>query len=249
MSTPSRLSVNVNAVAFLRNRRDLPWPSVTHLASRALSAGAKGITVHPRPDERHIRRSDVDDLTALIRDQFAGKELCLEGYPAAEFMDLLVRSRPDQVLFVPDDPAQSTSDHGWRFDADTAHLAEAVAAAHDLQIAVSLFCDPDPSAPAQAARLGADRIEIYTGPYGGAYDDDEGAAAELDRVVATAEAARAAGLGVNAGHDLTIANIPVLIERAPYIREMSIGHAFTADALEHGFEASVRRFRDAMGEL
>ncbi len=164
-------------------------------------------------------------------------------------MALLERIRPDQVLFVPDDPEQSTSDHGWRFDADTGPLVDAIDAARGWGIAVSLFCDPDPTAPARAAELGAERIEIYTGPYGGAHDDPARAAAELDRVVATAEAAHAAHLGVNAGHDLTVDNIPALIARAPFIREMSIGHGFTADALTHGFAESVQRFRRAMGEL
>ncbi|ADZ69830.1 pyridoxine 5'-phosphate synthase [Polymorphum gilvum] len=247
--TASRLSVNVNAVAMLRNRRNLPWPSVTGLAAIALEAGAKGITVHPRPDERHIRRSDVYDLAELIEDRFPHKELCLEGYPAPDFLKLVEEARPDQVLFVPDAPEQSTSDHGWRFDTDAGPLAEAIAAARDWSVAVSLFLDPDPTLPEGAAAIGAERIEIYTGPYGACYDDPAAAARELDRIVATAEAARAAGLGVNAGHDLTVDNIPALIARAPFIREMSIGHGFTADALIYGFAESVRRFRHAMGEI
>jgi pyridoxine 5-phosphate synthase len=249
MSAVSRLSVNVNAVAMLRNRRDLPWPSVTGLAAIAMEAGAKGITVHPRPDERHIRKSDVFDLAELIEDRFPNKELCLEGYPAPEFMKLVEEARPEQVLFVPDDPDQTTSDHGWNFSGDTSALEDAIAAAKDWAVTVSLFCDPDPAAPEHAARLGAERIEIYTGPYGACHDDPARAAKELGKIVATAEAARAEGLGVNAGHDLTVDNIPPLMARAPFIREMSIGHGFTADALIHGFAESVRRFRQAMGEL
>ncbi|PVB61690.1 pyridoxine 5'-phosphate synthase [Labrenzia sp. 011] len=249
MSVVSRLSVNVNAVAMLRNRRDLPWPSVTGLAAIAMEAGAKGITVHPRPDERHIRRSDVFDLAELIEDRFPHKELCLEGYPAPDFLKLVEEARPEQVLFVPDDPEQSTSDHGWNFARDTGALETAMAAAKEWAVTVSLFCDPDPNAAEHAARLGAERIEIYTGPYGACYDDPAGAAKELDKVVATAEAARACDLGVNAGHDLTVDNIPALLARAPFIREMSIGHGFTADALIHGFAESVNRFRKSMGEL
>jgi len=249
MTTVSRLSVNVNAVAMLRNRRDLPWPSVTGLATLAMEAGAKGITVHPRPDERHIRKTDVHDLAELIEDRFPNKELCLEGYPSPDFMELVEAARPDQVLFVPDDPDQTTSDHGWQFGKDTSELEAAIAKAKDLAVTVSLFCDPDPQAPAHAARLGAERIEIYTGPYGACYDSPDQAAKELDKIVATAEAARAAGLGVNAGHDLTVENIPALIARAPFIREMSIGHGFTADALNYGFAGSVTRFRKALGEL
>lgn len=249
MSAPSRLSVNVNAVAALRNRRDLPWPSVTGLAAIALEAGAKGITVHPRPDERHIRATDVFELAEMLEDQFPHKELCLEGYPTAGFLELVDKARPDQVLFVPDDPEQSTSDHGWSFNGDLGALKEGIAMAKEYAVTVSLFLDPDPHLPEEAAKLGAERIEIYTGPYGACFDDEDAAIHELAKVVATAEAARAAGLGVNAGHDLTVDNIPALIAEAPFIREMSIGHGFTADALIFGFADSVRRFRHAMGEI
>ena len=249
MVSVSRLSVNVNAVAMLRNRRALPWPSVTGLAATAMQAGAKGITVHPRPDERHIRKSDVYDLAELIENQFANKELCLEGYPSEDFLRLVEEARPEQVLFVPDDPDQSTSDHGWDFSGDTGLLETAIAAAKEWSVTVSLFCDPDPADPEHAANLGAERIEIYTGPYGACHDDPDKAGKELDRIAATAEAARTRGLGVNAGHDLTVENIPPLLARAPFIREMSIGHGFTAEALIYGFTESVHRFRRSMGEL
>ncbi|WP_306142889.1 pyridoxine 5'-phosphate synthase [Roseibium sp. MMSF_3412] len=249
MSAVSRLSVNVNAIAMLRNRRDLPWPSVTGLAAIAMEAGAKGITVHPRPDERHIRKGDVFDLAELIEDRFPNKELCLEGYPSEDFMRLVEEARPEQVLFVPDDPEQSTSDHGWDFSGDIGLLETAIAASKEWAISVSLFCDPDPAVPEHAARVGAERIEIYTGPYGACYDDKVTAERELDRIALTASAARECGLGVNAGHDLTVENIPALIARAPFIREMSIGHGFTAEALIYGFAESVKRFRKAMGEV
>ncbi|WP_420333197.1 pyridoxine 5'-phosphate synthase [Roseibium sp.] len=249
MSAVSRLSVNVNAIAMLRNRRDLPWPSVTGLAAIAMEAGAKGITVHPRPDERHIRKGDVFDLAELIEDRFPNKELCLEGYPSEDFMRLVEQARPEQVLFVPDDPEQTTSDHGWDFSGDIGLLETAIAASKEWAISVSLFCDPDPAAPEHAARVGAERIEIYTGPYGACYDDKVTAERELDRIALTASAARECGLGVNAGHDLTVENIPALIARAPFIREMSIGHGFTAEALIYGFAESVKRFREAMGEV
>ncbi|OKL45356.1 pyridoxine 5'-phosphate synthase [Pseudovibrio exalbescens] len=249
MSTQSRLSVNVNAVAVLRNRRDLPWPSVTGMARIALTAGAKGITVHPRPDERHIRKTDVADLTALINDEFPSAELCLEGYPSDSFMALVEKHRPAQVLFVPDDPTQTTSDHGWDFEANDTLLRTIIASAKSWGVRTSLFVDPNPEEPAKAKAVGAERMEIYTGPYGACYDDPAAAEAELDKVIATAEAGRAEGLAVNAGHDLTVANIPALIERAPYISEMSIGHGFVADALIYGFEESVRRFRRALGEI
>ncbi|WP_299473765.1 pyridoxine 5'-phosphate synthase [uncultured Roseibium sp.] len=249
MSAVSRLSVNVNAIAMLRNRRDLPWPSVTGLAAIAMEAGAKGITVHPRPDERHIRKTDVFELADLIEDRFPNKELCLEGYPSEDFMRLVEEARPEQVLFVPDDPEQTTSDHGWDFTGDIGLLETAIAASKEWAVSVSLFCDPDPAAPEHAARVGAERIEIYTGPYGACYDDRVTAESELERIVHTATAARECGLGVNAGHDLTVENIPALVARAPFIREMSIGHGFTADALIYGFAESVKRFRKAMGEV
>ncbi|WP_434050957.1 MAG: pyridoxine 5'-phosphate synthase [Roseibium sp.] len=249
MSAVSRLSVNVNAIAMLRNRRDLPWPSVTGLAAMAMEAGAKGITVHPRPDERHIRKDDVFELAELIEDRFPNKELCLEGYPSEDFMRLVEEARPEQVLFVPDDPEQTTSDHGWDFAGDTGLLETAIAASKEWTVSVSLFCDPDPAAPEHAARVGAERIEIYTGPYGACYDDKAAAEKELELIALTASAARECGLGVNAGHDLTVDNIPALIAKAPFIREMSIGHGFTADALIFGFAESVKRFRKAMGEI
>ncbi|SDR36351.1 pyridoxine 5'-phosphate synthase [Pseudovibrio sp. Tun.PSC04-5.I4] len=249
MKTPSRLSVNVNAVAVIRNRRDVPWPSVTHLSALALNAGAKGITIHPRPDERHIRRTDVLDLSNMLTEDMQGKELCLEGYPDKRFMELLEEVRPTQVLFVPDDPSQQTSDHGWDFDENMDLLKEVIAQAKSLDIRTSLFVNPDPSQPTLAAEAGAERIEIYTGPYGACHADKEAEKRELEKVVATAEAAKAAGLLVNAGHDLTVENLPALIERVPYISEVSIGHGFTADALIHGFTESVRRFRGALGEL
>ncbi|KZL21426.1 Pyridoxine 5'-phosphate synthase [Pseudovibrio axinellae] len=249
MKTPSRLSVNVNAVAVLRNRRDLPWPSVTHLSALALNAGAKGITIHPRPDERHIRHSDVLDLSQMLKTEQQGKELCLEGYPDQRFMDLIEKVRPTQVLFVPDDPSQQTSDHGWDFAAHMDLLKEVIAKAKSWDIRTSLFVDPDPTQPALAAEAGAERIEIYTGPYGACYSDKEAEKHELEKVVATAQAAKAAGLLVNAGHDLTVENLPALIERVPYISEVSIGHGFTADALIYGFAESVRRFRKALAEI
>ena len=243
----TRLSVNMNAVAMLRNRRDLPWPSVTGLAHIALEAGAKGITVHPRPDERHIRGQDVRDLADMIRSDFPDKELCLEGYPDNRFLSLCEENKPDQVLFVPDDPSQMTSDHGWDFEANDGLLRDVVALMKRADIRVSLFVNPEPDEPAKAAAVGADRIEIYTGPYGGCSPDSAEAKARLADVVATAHAAREAGLDVNAGHDLTPDNLPALIAEFPFIEEVSIGHGFVADALIHGFAESVRRFQRAMG--
>lgn len=245
----TRLSVNVNAVAVLRNRRDLPWPSVTGLSRIALEAGAKGITVHPRPDERHIRRRDVWDLADMIRKDFPGKELCLEGFPDNRFLILCEEVKPDQTLFVPDDPSQQTSDHGWDFEASDALLRSSIDVIKRSGIKMSLFVDPDPEQPAKAAAFGADRIEIYTGPYGACHSDPALAVTRLAEVSATAKAAREAGLDVNAGHDLTPDNLPALMKEVPFIREVSIGHGFIADALIYGFAESVRRFQRAMGEI
>ncbi|WP_068085855.1 pyridoxine 5'-phosphate synthase [Polycladidibacter stylochi] len=249
MTSTSRLSVNVNAVAMLRNRRDLPWPSVTNLASIALNAGAKGITVHPRPDERHIRRTDVHELANVIFNQFQGKELCLEGYPDNNFLDLVETVKPSQVLFVPDDPSQTTSDHGWDFSTHMDLLKDVISVAKSWGVRTSLFINPDESQPELAAQAGSDRIEIFTGPYGACPVASPASLLELEKLVKTAEAARDCNLTVNAGHDLTVDNLPALIQRAPYIGEVSIGHGFTADALIFGFAESVKRYRKALGEI
>ena len=242
---PTHLSVNLNAVAQLRNRRDLPWPSVVGLARVALDAGARGITVHPRPDGRHIRLDDVADLRALLADEYPGRELNVEGYPTEDFLALVERHLPEQVTLVPDDPAQATSDHGWDFARDGERLAPIVTRLRRGGMRVSLFVDPDPATIDGAAATGCDGVELYTGPYGGRHDDPDAAAAEIERLGATADAALGRGLRVNAGHDLTVANLPPLVARIPALAEVSIGHAITADALVHGMAASVRRYLDA----
>jgi pyridoxine 5-phosphate synthase len=244
---PAKLSVNVNAIAYLRNRRDLPWPSLEGLGRIALAAGAHGLTVHPRPDERHIRRGDVPVLRALIDDEFPAAEFNIEGYPTPEFLDLVENAQPDQVTLVPDDPAQPTSDHGWDFAAQHELLAPAVKRLKKAGMRVSLFANPDPIGFDAAQALGADRVELYTGPYGACHDDSEKAVKELERLKETAEVAIAEGLDVNAGHDLTVANLPALARRIPRLAEVSIGHALTAEALQYGMAEAVRRFLKACG--
>lgn len=244
---PAKLSVNLNAIAMLRNRRDLPWPSVTGLGRIALAAGAHGLTVHPRPDERHIRFSDLAPIRALIDDEFPAAEFNIEGYPTEDFLRLVETHQPEQVTLVPDDPSQATSDHGWDFRAERARLAPIVARLKKGGMRVSLFADADPSQIEAAKATGADRIELYTGPYGGCHDESEKAAKMLDLLGKTADAALAAGLGVNAGHDLTVANLPALAKRIPKLAEVSIGHGLTADALEHGMAQTVRRYLAACG--
>ncbi|MCV0397084.1 MAG: pyridoxine 5'-phosphate synthase [Rhizobiaceae bacterium] len=247
---PAKLSVNLNAIAMLRNRRDLPWPSVTGLGRIALAAGAHGLTVHPRPDQRHIRFTDLPEIRALIDDEFPNVEFNIEGYPTGDFLALVEASEPEQVTLVPDDPEQPTSDHGWDFVANRDMLKAIVVRLKKTGARISLFCDPDASQEqiAAASATGADRIELYTGPYGGSYDSPENAEIELAKLRATADLATAAGLGINAGHDLTVANLPALAGRIPQLAEVSIGHGLTADALEHGMAGTVRRFLKALGD-
>jgi pyridoxine 5-phosphate synthase len=227
---PAKLSVNLNAIALLRNRRDLPWPSVIGLGRIALDAGAHGLTVHPRPDQRHIRFSDLPEIRALLDDEFPDREFNIEGYPTEELLALVRESAPNQVTLVPDDPAQPTSDHGWDFIANAALLETVVGRLKRIGLRVSLFCDPDASAEQvkAAANCGADRIELYTGPYGACHDDPARAANELSKLVRTADFADAAGLGVNAGHDLTVANLPALAKGIPALAEVSIVRRFLA---------------------
>ena len=244
---PCKLSVNVNAIAFLRNRRDLPWPSVVDLSRVILEAGAHGITVHPRPDERHIRRSDVTELRKMLRAEFPAAEFNIEGYPDERFLALCEVEKPDQVTLVPDDPSQTTSDHGWDFARHGHWLTGIITRLHKSNMRVSTFVDPDEVAPKLAKVVGADRVEIYTGPYGGAMQP-EALQREFARVVACGQAAEVAGLGLNAGHDLTRENLPRLVAALPNLVEVSIGHAITADALTFGMARTVQMFRDAIGD-
>lgn len=248
------LSVNLNAVAYLRNRRDIPWPSVAEMGRLALSAGAAGLTVHPRPDERHTRRSDLRPLKDLVA-EYPGTEFNIEGYPDAAFLDLVLEHKPHQVTFVPDDPAQATSDHGWDVEKHAKMLTAALKQMREAGIRTSLFIDPDPTVPVAAWEVGADRVELYTGPYGAAFADQESANRELHKLSETAQVASTVGLnqtdarpplGVNAGHDLTAENLPRLKAAIPTLDEVSIGHGLTAHALRTGYAQAVRDFRAAL---
>jgi len=241
-----KLSVNVNAIAYLRNRRDLAWPSVTGLSRLALEAGAHGITVHPRPDERHIRRTDVFEL-AKLRGDFPAREYNIEGNPDARFVEIVEQVRPDQVTLVPDDVRQATSDHGWDIAAHRSFLADVIGRIKSAGIRVSVFIDPEPHLPGLAAGVGADRVEIYTGIYGAA-PDARASQRALAMVVETGRAAKAAGIGLNAGHDLTLDNLPALVAGLPNLQEVSIGHALTADALVYGMAGAVRLYRAALAD-
>jgi pyridoxine 5-phosphate synthase len=234
------LSVNLNKVALLRNTRALEIPSVTRAATIALEAGAAGITVHPRPDARHIRPADVRDLADLLLD-WPTAEYNIEGNPFHNLMDFVRAVRPDQCTFVPDDIAQPTSDHGWDLAVDGARLRPLIDEAHDLGVRVSLFMDPDADAMAGAAAIGADRVELYTEPYARAHGSGH-LRAVLDRFVDAGRAAATAGLGVNAGHDLNRDNLVDFLVAVPEVMEVSIGHALIADALEFGLAATVAAY-------
>jgi pyridoxine 5-phosphate synthase len=233
------LSVNLNKVALLRNTRTIGIPSVVHAAMLALEAGCDGITVHPRPDGRHVRGDDVRELADLLQ-RWPATEFNIEGNPFHNLMDYVRAVRPHQCTFVPDESGQFTSDHGWDLARDGARLKPLIDEAHASGARVSLFMDPEPEAMAAARALGADRVELYTEPYARAFGGPH-AEAELLRYRRSAAAARAAGLGVNAGHDLNRANL------APFLRavdadEVSIGHALVADAIEFGLAATVRMY-------
>ncbi|HNE72378.1 MAG TPA: pyridoxine 5'-phosphate synthase [Giesbergeria sp.] len=235
------LSVNVNKVALVRNTRHLGIPSVTRAALLCLQAGAQGITVHPRPDARHIRPHDVHELAELLQ-AWPEREYNIEGNPSQNLMDFIRRVRPHQATFVPDSEDQFTSDHGWSFPQDAARLAPLIAECHDLGVRVSLFMDPVPEQMAQARAVGADRIELYTEPYAAAWGTER-QAAELGRYRAAAQAALDAGLGVNAGHDLNRDNLTDFLRSVPGVLEVSIGHALISDALELGYAATVRAYQ------
>lgn len=231
------LSVNLNKIALVRNSRNSGIPSVTRAATICIDAGAEGITVHPRPDERHIRYQDVFDLKQMLTVEFN-----IEGNPLEpKFMELVQSVRPDQCTLVPDARQQLTSDHGWNLPQDADVVRLLIAQLKSLGIRVSLFVDADPAVMAPAKEVGADRVELYTGPFA-----EEFAAGHreetLKKYAAAARAASAAGLGLNAGHDLNLDNLGPFLSHVPGILEVSIGHALIADALELGLSETVRRY-------
>ncbi|MBX9960367.1 MAG: pyridoxine 5'-phosphate synthase [Burkholderiaceae bacterium] len=240
------LSVNVNKVALVRNTRHLGIPSVTRAATLCLQAGAHGITVHPRPDERHIRAQDVHELATLMK-QWPDREFNIEGNPTQNLLDFIRTVRPQQATFVPDSEDQFTSDHGWSFPQDAARLRPLIAECRALGVRVSLFMDPVPEQMAQARAVGADRIELYTEPYAAAWGTP-GQEAQLQRYAAAARAALDAGLGVNAGHDLNRDNLTEFLRRVPGVAEVSIGHALISDALELGYAATVQGYLQCIAQ-
>jgi pyridoxine 5-phosphate synthase len=241
----THLSVNLNKVALVRNTRHLGIPSVTRAATLCLQAGAKGITVHPRPDARHIRAEDVRELAELLK-QWPDRELNVEGNPFHNLMDcvhdLIDRKLPvHQVTFVPDSEGQFTSDHGWNFPQDANRLRPLVKHAKSWGLRVSLFMDAEPIAMQGAREVDADRIELYTEPYAACWGTEQ-QQNQLERFAVAARAALSLGLGVNAGHDLNLHNLRAFVQQVPGVQEVSIGHALIADALEEGYESTVKSY-------
>ncbi len=243
------LSVNLNKVALVRNTRHLGIPSVVRAAELCLQAGAAGITVHPRPDARHIRADDVTDLAALLQN-WPQAEFNIEGNPLHNLMDFVRTHRPHQVTFVPDSEGQFTSDHGWQFPQDAERLKPWVSEARALGVRVSLFMDADPdpqvnvSAMTAVRALGAERVELYTEPWAQAVaqGDPERMRQVLGQFAQTAQAALDQGLGINAGHDLSLLNLTAFARGVPGLLEVSIGHALIGDALEMGYAAAVKAY-------
>lgn len=242
----ARLSVNLNKIALLRNSRRTGVPDLRRFARLALEAGAKGLTVHPRPDERHIRATDVPMLAEVMRPYRPAMEFNIEGYPDERLMQILQDSRPEQATLVPDAPGAFTSEEGWKLDpAEAALVTPAIAAMQALGCRVILFIDPEPDVVDRARQVGADGVEIYTGAFAAAFKDNQHHSI-LDQIAMTAIRARDNGLVVNAGHDLNLHNIPPLMQAVPFLAEASIGHELTADALENGFAVTVAAYAKAL---
>ena len=238
------LSVNLNKVALLRNARDGDSPSVVSAAEICLEAGARGITVHPRPDQRHARPSDVADLAEVVSRE-PNAELNVEGNPFPQFLDLVRAARPTQCTLVPDDPDALTSDHGWDVHEDGERLRPIVRELQDLGIRISLFMDPDPDQISKVGEIGVDRVELYTESFARAHAIGD-AREELESYSTAARTAQELGLGVNAGHDLSHRNLSDFCRAVPDVLEVSIGHALISHALEVGLRQSVRDHLDAL---
>ncbi len=235
----TNLSVNIIKIATLRNARGENVPNVEQVAIDCESFGANGITVHPRPDERHIRHDDVFALRPLVKTEFN-----IEGYPSPEFLDLVLKVKPEQVTLVPDAPDAITSSAGWNVKENMEFLTDIVDRLRDAGIRSSIFVDTDIENIKDAAATGADRVELYTKPYADLYPTNpEKAVAPF---VEASRAAHKAGLGVNAGHDLSLANLKFFHERVPFLNEVSIGHALISDALYLGLKETIRQYKECL---
>ncbi len=235
----TKLSVNINKVATIRNARGGNTPNVTKVALDCEAFGADGITVHPRPDERHIRRADVYDIRPLLKTEFN-----IEGYPTPEFIELILQVKPNQVTLVPDDPSQITSNAGWDTKKNQKFLSEVLDEFTHAGIRTSLFVEPDAEMVEYAAKAGADRVELYTEPYATLYVKSPEAA--IAPFLEAAKVARGLGLGLNAGHDLSLVNLNYLYKNIPWIDEVSIGHALISDALYMGLERTIQEYKNCL---
>ncbi|MGL5787192.1 MAG: pyridoxine 5'-phosphate synthase [Bacteroidales bacterium] len=232
----TKLSVNINKIATLRNARGGNVPDVVQVAKDCELFGADGITVHPRPDERHIRYADVFALRPVVKTEFN-----IEGNPSPKFIDLVLKSRPEQVTLVPDADDALTSSAGWNTEAHQSYLSEILDEFRSKGIRTSIFVDPDPRMVEYAAKAGADRVELYTEPYASLYAKDREAA--IAPFIQAAVEAKKCGLGLNAGHDLSLENLAYYHENIPWTDEVSIGHALIADALYLGLEETIKRYK------
>ncbi|MCD8261347.1 MAG: pyridoxine 5'-phosphate synthase [Bacteroides sp.] len=235
----TKLSVNINKIATLRNSRGGDVPNVVKVALDCEAFGAEGITVHPRPDERHIRQADVYELRPLLQTEFN-----IEGYPSKDFIDLVLKVKPTQVTLVPDSPDQLTSNAGWDTKSNLEFLSEILEEFKSVGIRTSVFVDPDKEAVEYAARAGADRVELYTEPYATLYVKSPEEA--LAPFLASTKTARSLGMGLNAGHDLSLVNLAYLHNHIPWIDEVSIGHALVSDALYMGLEKTIQEYKKAL---
>lgn len=254
----TNLSVNLNKIALIRNQRDVGYPDPIAAGRTILKAGANGLTIHPRPDGRHIKSHDAYGLAKMMEedDWFKqGREFNIEGYPSPEFMALILEIKPDQVTFVPDSPDARTSDHGWQLQSPSKDLINAISQMKGSDIRISLFMDAEESSVKMieqikaAYELGANAIELYTEPFAVAFQQND-SSAQLNHCLETfafaANKIKEAGLRVNAGHDLSLENLPSFRNAMPFLDEVSIGHAFTSDALWLGFDASVIAYKKAL---
>lgn len=235
----TNLSVNINKVATLRNARGENVPDVQKVAADCEAFGADGITVHPRPDERHIRRDDVFKLRPIVKTEFN-----IEGYPSPDFMELVLQVRPEQVTLVPDAPSQITSNTGWDVAEHIEFLTEVVDRLNEAGIRSSIFVNPTVENIKNAAKTGADRVELYTKPYADNFAADPAAA--IAPFIEASKAAHSEGLGVNAGHDLNLQNLAYFYRNMPYLDEVSIGHALISDALYLGLKETIRQYKECL---
>ena len=236
MSTNIKLSVNINKIALIRNSRGGNYPDLLQVAKDCEAFGADGITVHPRPDERHIRYDDIPALKALVT-----TELNIEGYPTDRFMEVVVKNTPHQCTLVPDSPSALTSDHGWNTIKEKSFLTEVISVLKSAGIRVSVFIDPFPDMAEGAAIAGADRVELYTGPYAAMFKENPDAA--IKDHIETAKTAHSLGLGINAGHDLNLDNLRYYAANVRHLQEVSIGHALICDALYFGLGNVIPMYR------